>query len=198
MKFKLGELGIVTEILAATIFDRNRAEGTPARRLPSKASYWLSRFLTRLQEEHQKEYPVFEKSRIALCEAHSKKDEKGQPVILKGKGCKQCGAEYKEDAEVKDEATGKMVPQTVCTVCGAPLAPTSKYDIIDYPAFNKELAELSELAEIELPWKPIPLAMLGDTEFAGEEMLILVRFLEEPEGMRAEKYEAWDEKKETD
>jgi hypothetical protein len=169
VKFKLGELGLVAEILAAIVFDRGREEGAHPRHLPTKAAYWLSRFLTRLQEEHQ----AFEERRIALCQAHAKKDKDGQFAMIRNKACVKCGAVYAEDAK-----------EEVCA-CGGILRPASKYDIADQEAFGKELAELREI-EIELPWRKIPLEMLGDTAFTGEEMALLSFFIEEPDDMKAE------------
>ncbi len=189
MNFKLGEMGVIVQGMGAIIFDAGRAEGTPPRRLPSKASYWLNRLHSEVQKTFDTAAKKREQDRIALCGAYCNMDDAGKPIMLKVKNCPKCGAEYPGDAQVKDEKTGEMVEQTVCPACGEALTARTKYDIPaeKMPEFNEEYAKLqAEDVEFNLPWRPLPLDLFGDVQFSGEEMAILAPFIAEPDDMKAE------------
>jgi len=211
VKFQQGVLDLVTDSLANIIFDRDREKGAPKRRLPSKALHWLSTFLTDLEARKQ----AYHKDRQELCAMYSNLDEQGKPIMIGIMQCMNCTAEYPNDAKIKDEVTGKKIPQTVCTACKVQdesgqeippaLRPTSKFDIPDSnrEAFARQFGDLREI-EYELPYRPIPLSFFSkyqtcqkcgavaceeDTGFSGEEMVFLQAngFIAEPDGMRIEK-----------
>lgn len=74
MKFKAGELKVIGEGLSEIL----------EKELPVKPSYWLSRIAIKLDSELK----AFEGARVKLVIKHAKKDEKGNPIVLKDKSGK--------------------------------------------------------------------------------------------------------------
>jgi len=74
MKFKVGELKVIGEGLSEIL----------EKELPVKPSYWLSRIAIKLDSELK----AFEGARVKLVIKHAKKDEKGNPIVLKDKSGK--------------------------------------------------------------------------------------------------------------
>jgi len=74
LKFKAGELKVIGEGLSEIL----------EKELPVKPSYWLSRIAIKLDSELK----AFEGARVKLVIKHAKKDEKGNPIVLKDKSGK--------------------------------------------------------------------------------------------------------------
>lgn len=75
MKFNLNEVRAMTEGLDVILQTE----------LPVKPSYWLARFLDKVQSE----MTAMEKARMKLIEKYAKKDKDGKPIFKKDKDGKQ-------------------------------------------------------------------------------------------------------------
>ena len=104
--------------------------------LPVKPAYWLARFLTKLSEEEK----AFEKARINLVTKHSKKNKKGEPVIITTKVEGKDVSNYDlADPEAFQKEFEQLVEEKI---------------VIDFNPIK-----LADLGDIKL--KPITLAKLG-------------------------------------
>jgi hypothetical protein len=125
MKFKLNEIRLATEGLAEIL-------ETP---LPVKTSYWLARFLDKVNSENAS----MEKARIILVKKHAKKDDKGNPMFVKDKDGKNTNQYDIPDIDAFQNEFIELTNEEV---------------EIDFKAIK-----LEQLGDIKL--KPLTLAKLG-------------------------------------
>jgi len=126
MEIKAGEFRNINEGLAEIL----------NKELPVKIAYWLARFLTKLESEEK----AFEKARINLVTKHSKKNKKGEPVIITSKVEGKDVSNYDlADPEAFQKEFEQLVEEKI---------------VIDFNPIK-----LADLGDIKL--KPITLAKLG-------------------------------------
>ncbi len=153
MVFKLGELEAVV----------NALQGILNQRLPVKAAYWLGKFLKKAQGE----LADFQEGRSRLAKQYSRKDDKGEPVML-----------IEKDGKFVEAPEGYR---------GA-----FRYDFAHLTAEERVAfdAEFGELAQTEVTFdgfKPLTLEQLGDKlEATPQEMYALDALIGEDEPKAAD------------
>ena len=125
-------------------------ENVLGQKLPIQAAYRFARFLTKSQAE----LAELEKGRVRLCEQYSRKDKAGSPLRFRSEPDDKGGLVAVEEGYRGD----------------------FRYDITDQEAFNREYIELAN-TEVEVDFKPLELAQLGDIEVSPIDMMALQVFL---------------------
>ena len=143
--------------------------------LPTKAAYWVGRFLTKLVKEHE----YAEKRRIVLCEQFCRKDEQGEPIMIGGQDQYDIDDQVAFRKELEEQV--KIISEKYCKRDqeGKPKmipGPQAQYDIEDMDAFNVELEKLTEI-EIDLGFNPLTLEQLGDAKMKPRDLIGLEDFI---------------------
>jgi hypothetical protein len=143
MKLQLGQLQAVDMVLGQVLYD----EGRIPVKIPIKTSYWLSKFITRLE----KEISAFNAAKNKLALTYCIKDESGQPSLKKDEQTGNQLYQFSEDvSETVDDELLKLNQEEI----EIPFNPFAIEDLGNISIAPQIIISLEKLGFIKEETKP--------------------------------------------